>query len=282
MQEYEHIQYSKITSLKKQIYHAKGCAMKYVFILIFSFTVSSAAIADTYLFVGTTFPLILEKNFKGEIGGLGYDIAKKIALKLGHDIKVEIYPFKRALKMVEQGEADVFIGPYKSTEREKFMRFNKYAFYQDPMVFYVKVDSDFQWNNDLSSLKGKRIGLTRGWSYGTRFDQYKPNLDIETASTVKANFQKLLAGRIDLLISHPRSALQFIDTLRITDDVKMIIPPISINKGYYGFSKNKKMDNFLIQFDLEFNKMIDSGEIHQLSRQYNLNFSSINQGKQLQ
>ncbi len=109
--------------------------MKYVFIVILSFIISSTAVAETYLFVGTTFPSILEQKQDGDFYGLGYDIATKIVHRLGHDLKIEIYPFKRALKMIERGEADVLIGPYKSAEREKFMNYTKYAFYRDPMVF---------------------------------------------------------------------------------------------------------------------------------------------------
>ena len=249
--------------------------MKYIFIVILSFIISSTAVAETYLFVGTTFPSILEQKQDGDFYGLGYDIANKIVHRLGHDLKIEIYPFKRALKMIERGEADVLIGPYKSAEREKFMNYTKYAFYRDPMVFYVKEDNFFKWDNEFSSLKGLHIGLTRGWSYGAKFDQYKENLRIETTNTVKANFQKLLADRIDLLVSHPRSASKLIDELKIKDKVKMILPPLIVNKGYYGFSRKRTLDGFLIQFDLEFEKMIESGEILELSRKYNLDFANI-------
>ncbi len=246
--------------------------MKAIFIMILSFVISSTAVAETYFFVGTTFPFILERKQNGEIYGLGADIARKVVHRLGHNLKIEMYPFKRALNMIERGEADVLIGPYKSAEREKFMYYNKYAFYQDPMVFYVKADNSFKWACEFSSLKGKRIGLTRGWSYGTKFDQYKKNLRADTVNTVKANFQKLLVDRIDLLATRPRNASKIIDELKIKDKVKMILPPIIVNKGYYGFSKKKNLEKFLIQFDLEFKKMIESGEILQLNRKYNLYF----------
>ena len=223
-------------------------------------------------FIGTTFPFILEQKQDGEIYGLGADIARKIVHKLGHNFKIEMYPFKRALLMIENGNADIFIGPYKSFEREKYMYYNKYAFYQYPMVFYVKADNFFKWDGELSSLKGKLIGLTRGWSYGIKFDQYKKNLRTYTVNTVKANFQRLLIDRIDLFATHPRNASKIIDALKIKEKVKMILPPIVVNKGYYGFSKKKNLETFLIQFDLEFKKMMDNGEILQLNKKYSLYF----------
>ncbi len=246
--------------------------MKAILILMLSVVLSNTAVAETYSFVGTTFPFILEQKPNGEIYGLGADIARKVVQRLGHNLTITMYPFKRALRMIERGEADVFIGPYKSAERETFMSYNTYAFYQDPMVFYGKADLSFIWGGEFSSLEGKRIGLTRGWSYGTKFDQYKKNLQTDTADTVKANFQKLLVDRIDLFATHPRNASKLIDELHIKEKVKMLLPPIIVNKGYYGFSKKRNLEKFLIQFDLEFKKMIESGEILQLNQKYNLYF----------
>ncbi len=246
--------------------------MKSILIIILSFAISSTVVAETYNFIGTTFPFILEQKQDGKIDGLGADIARKIVHRLGHNLKIRLFPFKRALLMIENGEADVLIGPYKSAEREKFMYYNKYAFYQDPMVFYVKVDNSFKWDGELSSLKGKRIGLTRGWSYGTKFGQYKKNLRTYTVETVKANFGRLLLDRIDLFACHPRNASKIIVELKIKRKVKMILPLIVVNDGYYGFSKKKNLKTFLIQFDLEFKKMIENGEILQLNKKYSLYF----------
>ncbi|WCE28828.1 substrate-binding periplasmic protein [Vibrio sp. SCSIO 43137] len=248
--------------------------MKNILILILFSFISKAAIAETYLFVGTTFPSILEQKKNGEVYGLGHDIAKRIAARLGHEIIIEVYPFQRAMKMVAEGKADAFIGPYKTAEREKFMHYSKYAFYQDPMVFYVKANETLAWNRDFTSLEGLRVGLTRGWSYGEEFDRYKAELDIHTASTVKANFQKLLVGRIDVLVSHPRSTSVLIEELDIENQVKMVLPPITINKGYYGFSRKKKLGKFILQFDREFQKMIKNGDILKLNRNYGLDFVS--------
>lgn len=248
--------------------------MKNIFIMILFSFISRAAIAETYLFVGTTFPSILEQKKNGEVYGLGHDIAKRITDRLGHEIRIEVYPFQRAMKMVAEGKADAFIGPYKTPDREKFMHYSKYAFYQDPMVFYVKANETLVWDRDFTSLEGLRVGLTRGWSYGEEFDRYKTELDVHTASTVKANFQKLLVGRIDVLVSHPRSTSVLIEELDIENEVKMILPPITVNKGYYGFSRKKKLDEFIPLFDLEFKKMIESGEIEELNKKYGLGFIS--------
>ncbi|WP_051227949.1 substrate-binding periplasmic protein [Oceanospirillum beijerinckii] len=243
-------------------------------LLLFSLFLANDTLAKTYYFVGTSFPLILEKSQQGEIRGLGADIAKVIGQKLGHQIEIEIYPFSRALRMIETGRADGFIGPYKSEEREKFMIFTQSHFYQDPMAFYVREESDFEWDGHLSSLQGKKIGLTRGWSFGSEFDQYKPKLNIFEVENIDASFRMLLFDRIELFASHPRAANRVIDKLNIREQVKMILPPIIVNKGYFGFSRKRDLGSFIEQFDSELNRMIINGDIQRMNQAYDLYYSS--------
>lgn len=241
-----------------------------VILLLFSCLLANTALAKTYYFVGTSFPLILEKGPQGEVKGLGADIVREIARRMGHQIKIEIFPFKRALRMVETGRADAFIGPYKSEKREKFMIYTQSHFYQDPMTFYVREESDFQWNGQLSSLADKKIGLTRGWSYGSEFDQFKHQLSTFEVESIDANFKMLLFNRIELLASHPRAANRVIDKLNIRGKVKMILPPIIVNKGYFGFSRKSELGDFIDRFDIEFNKMVGNGEVQRMNQAYDL------------
>ena len=239
-------------------------------LLLFSLFAASPSLAKTYYFVGTSFPLILEKGPQGEVRGLGVDIVREIAQRLGHKIKIEIFPFKRALRMIETGRADAFIGPYKSEEREAFMIYTQSYFYQDPMAFYVRESNEFQWDGSLSSLTGKKIGLTRGWSYGTEFDQFRSQLNIFEVENIEASLKMLLFDRIELVASHPRAANRVIDLLNIRGQVKMILPPIIVNKGYFGFSRKRDLGSFIDQFDSEFNKMVSSGEIQRMNQAYDL------------
>ena len=92
------------------------------FLLLFiSFTVP----AKTVLFVTSEFPLISEETPEQEHTGLGVDIVKLIATRLDLDYKIESYPLKRALSMMEHGEADAIIGPYRSNEREEYLDYAK-------------------------------------------------------------------------------------------------------------------------------------------------------------
>ncbi len=229
--------------------------------------------AEVYEFVGTSFPLILEENKDGEVSGLGAEIAQKILHNLGHTLTIRVYPWKRAQTLVSQGKADVLIGPYKTTARESFLNYNRYPFYQDSMIFYVREKDKFIWDGEYASLQHKEIGIMRGWSYGAKFDRHKDRLNIQVVDTVAGNFKKLMYSRIDMFASNSRNSMAVIKQLNIGYGVKVIPPPISINKGYFGFSKKRKLQDFLAKFDEQLKNMIDSGELQRLNQKYQLDYS---------
>ncbi|NMM39976.1 substrate-binding periplasmic protein [Pseudoalteromonas arctica] len=241
-----------------------------LFTLLITFSHHSAA--NTFYFVGTTFPSVLEKNEQGQIEGLGADIVGEICLRLGCQIKIDILPFKRALKMVELGKADAFIGPYKSKVREQYMVYSEAAFYQDSLVFYVKNSNEFQWYNNLETLKELSVGLTRGWNYGDDFEQYKSQLKVSEVGTMEASFLQLIHDRVDIIVTHPRAAQPVIKQLRLADQVKQLQPPLIINKGYFGFSKKRNLNDFITSFDKELNNMMANGEVKKMSEKYGLAF----------
>ena len=241
-----------------------------LFTLLIVFSHHSAA--NTFYFVGTTFPSVLEKNEQGQIEGLGADIAGEICLRLGCQIKIDILPFKRALKMIELGKADAFIGPYKSAIREQYMVYSEAAFYQDPLVFYVKNSNEFQWHNNLETLKELSVGLTRGWNYGDDFEQYKSQLEVSEVGTVEASFLQLIHDRVDIIVTHPWAAQLVIKQLSLANQVKQLQPPLIVNKGYFGFSKKRNLNEFITLFDKELNNMIANGEVKKMSEKYGLAF----------
>ncbi|OUR85092.1 hypothetical protein A9Q75_00245 [Colwellia psychrerythraea] len=238
-------------------------------VLIFVlYMITNNAIAETYKFVGTTFTHILEQDSSGINKGIGAELATKIMTNIGHDIEIEIYPWKRAQMMVESGLADVLIGPYKTSKREVFFNFNSYHFYQDYMIFYSRHDNEFTWNGDLSALNHLKIGLMAGWAYGDKFDNYKNKLSIVILHSFNSCFGMLLKNRIDLCALNQRNAEKYLSTNK--HKFRQVKTPISSVKGYYGFSKKLELHDLRIEFDRELKKLIDNNEVRQMNKRYGL------------
>ncbi len=243
--------------------------MRRLLCLLLSFFIHGHAIAETYSFAGASFPLLLETQ-NGQVKGLGADIAREILSAMGHQIEIQLYPWKRAQLMVRRGEADVLIATYKTPEREEFLDFTENHIYQDLMVFHRKLNRPIRWNGDYTTLKGKKIGVILGWSYGDEFDQIRDELKLQEVTSVNAVFQMLLLDRVDLTATNARHAWIAINRLEIKDQVECILPPIKRTNVYYGFSKKKNLKELRIQFDLELQKMIKSGRLTRLKKKYNL------------
>ncbi len=228
--------------------------------------------AETYLFAGTYFPYIVEEKSDGVIQGVGVEIAKEIVEGLGHTIQIRLYPWARAQRMIKDGKADVLIGPYKTPEREKFMDYTSHHFYVDRIVFYAKSDRTLVWNGDFSSLQGKVIGTTLGWSYGTTFDQMKESLTLESVNDLCTNFKKLVMGRVYLVPATNRNALVCIEELDIRGEVTLLSPDIQTTKGYYGFSRQKNLTHFKEQFEEKLQQMIKNGAVSRINQTYHLRY----------
>src|ERR1043165_1762103 len=104
--------------------------------------------ARDLLVIGTHFERVYERGQEGEIIGLGPEVVRLIAQRLGHRAIFELYPWARAQALVAQGKADILVGPYKTLERQQLMSFSRLPFYQDQMVFYVRKGTMQDWNGD--------------------------------------------------------------------------------------------------------------------------------------
>ncbi|HEY1149465.1 MAG TPA: transporter substrate-binding domain-containing protein, partial [Pseudoduganella sp.] len=88
---------------------------KLVAILVFLFCLPAPA--RELVVIGSHFERVYERGQEDEIVGLGPEIVRIIAGRLGHKVRFELYPWARAQAMLVQGKADILVGPYKNMER---------------------------------------------------------------------------------------------------------------------------------------------------------------------
>ena len=153
--------------------------MRTAWALILCFLFCQTANAATYRFVGSDFPILSGETEDGELRGIAIDVAIIISHRLGHTIKIRLYPWELAKFMVKNGLADVLMAPHKNHEREKWFDYLENYFFTDKTFFYVAPDWVVRWNGDYAFLYGRTIGLVQSWSVDASFDQAKASL-IET------------------------------------------------------------------------------------------------------
>nr|WP_298114604.1 transporter substrate-binding domain-containing protein [uncultured Pseudomonas sp.] len=223
------------------------------------------ALAREWLAVGTNFPQVFERSAEGEYRGLAVSVLHHGLDMLGHSVRFELHPWARAQYMVEQGQADILIGPYKTAEREARFAFSTMAFYRDRVVFYGRRDRLPPWHGDYQALPGRPIGVVRAWSYGDRFVQAKSTLDLVTVESVENGLKMLSLGRLQLLASNQRNSRPVLLKLGLLDEIVELDPPISLEDGYFAFPRLASHDALRKDFDRALAEMIEQGELARLA-----------------
>lgn len=216
------------------------------------------------LAVGASFSGVFEETSDGQWRGLAVDVLRQLAASAGDTIRFKMYPWPRAQAMVELGQADILIGPYRSPERENLYAFFDLPFYRDRVLFYARQDSTTLWAGDLSALRSTRIGAIRGWHYGPAFDRARPVLNISEIPQLENGFQMLAYRRVDLLASNERNSVPVLAALGMTGQLVPLCPAITQLDGYFAFPRATRFAAARDQYSALFKAMVKSGELERL------------------
>ncbi len=169
----------------------------------------------------------------GKPSGFAIDIVDEIFTRLKIKNEITIVPFKRGLKMVEEGDADLAIFVSKNEQRSRYMIFTEPIEETQFLLYYSDKWKNFHWKN-WQELIPFRIGIVRGFNYGnqwlTAVNKYK--LNVQAVGDNQQLIKMLLLGRVDLAIIEFNSAEHFIENNpqykgRITATTKAIFQSVN-------------------------------------------------------
>ncbi|WP_051294194.1 substrate-binding periplasmic protein [Pseudoduganella violaceinigra] len=238
---------------------------------VFALLVCLPVGARDLLVIGTHFERVYERGQEGEVVGFGPEIVRLIAERLGHRPIFELYPWARAQALVAQGKADILVGPYKTFERQQLMAFSKLPFYQDQMVFYVRKGMLQDWSGDYAELAEQRIAIVNGWSYGAAFDKARPQLRLDVVNSVDSGLKMLAAQHAQMFASNRRNTEPVLGRLGLSGQLTMLPRVIDVQEGYFAFPKRPASDALRKEFDAEFQRLVDSGELKRLGLRHEVN-----------
>lgn len=226
--------------------------------------VAAPAAAREWLAVGAEFPRLFGRSLEGQYIGLGPEVLREVARRMGDSVRFEVYPWARAQKMVSQGQADILIGPYRTPEREQRFLFSQHAFYRDRIVFFARDGVEVAWQGDYAALAGKRVGIIRGWTYGPAFDDGREAMDLHSIESVDNALRMLVLGRIDLLASNERNTRPRIEALE-RGTVHQLQPIIDIQDGYFAFPRTEDHAALRADFDRTFASLVSDGRLGEMA-----------------
>ncbi|MBL3558641.1 MULTISPECIES: substrate-binding periplasmic protein [Marinobacter] len=132
------------------------------------------------------------------VTGLYVDIFNEIADRIDWNVRYVEAPFRRILRMMEDGDIDVMLGPVKTAEREEMMAFVAPVFPPERKLFFYHRDENRV--TEYEDLYGMKIGVLAGASYFEKFDT-----DEELTKEPIARYENLMRmlemGRVDVVVA---------------------------------------------------------------------------------
>lgn len=226
--------------------------------------------AEQILAVGAEFANIFEQTREGEYTGFAMEILRLLAKRNGDQVSFGIYPWSRAQWMVEHGQAQILIGPYKNPEREERFTFARRPFYRDFMVFYARQNDSRRWTGSYADLHDAKIGVIHGWAYGAQFEVSKNSLKPEMVNSLLNGLNMLEAKHIDLLATNLRNTDAIIRKSNGRySGLLPLEPVIDIQDGYLAYCPHhcKKLQ---LRYDELFEQLLAEEDFQRLAYKYGI------------
>ena len=210
-------------------------------------------------------------NDNDSMSGMFVEIVEEVFRRLKQPITIKFLPGLRAYKMMENNEVDGFFSVKKNIDREKNMLFPHEPLLKQDYVIFKLIESNFQFDGNITSLQNARIGVVNNMSYGSIFDKaFKDGIfgNIDTSPTIDVIFKKLIAKRMDVVIFSKDVGISLIKRYGFQDKIIICGPPVETVESYIVFRHTPEGKHLSDSFDLVMNEMKKDGTLLQIQRKY--------------
>ncbi|MCT4544589.1 MAG: basic amino acid ABC transporter substrate-binding protein [Vallitalea sp.] len=196
----------------------------------------------------------------GEIVGFDIEISKKIAEKLGMELKIEDMKFGALTAALQTGKIEfIAAGMTRDEEKAKVINFSD-SYFKSTQVILVKKDSDVVKSKD--DLVGKKIGV----QLGTTGELEAKKVEDATVESYDAGYTAVLdlaKGRIDAVVIDQKPAEKF-----ASKNDKIVVLDEELTKEDYSLAVNKNNEELLTTINEVLKEMHENGEYDKLYEKY--------------
>jgi polar amino acid transport system substrate-binding protein len=184
----------------------------------------------------------------GKAAGVYPALIAEAFKRMNVDVEIQAVPWKRALEGLDRG-INAVGGIYKNGDRLKKYDYSEKLF-DEVITVYVQAGKGAAFKG-IDSLKGKTVGVIRGWSYGDDFDEAVKNkvLTVEPVAGDSQNFHKLVESRLDGVLAIKESAAAEIASSGLADKIEALSPPMSSNPSFLAFAKSSNKTDLIAKFN---------------------------------
>jgi polar amino acid transport system substrate-binding protein len=215
---------------------------------------------QTITVIGELFPPMTNADGSGQ----QFDIVKAIFEPLGYKVVTKVYPYKRAIYILESGQADILVGLLKDSELK--LTFSKYPHDADNIVVIYPKDKEIIWRG-INTLKNKNIAVIPGVQKPLEKYVSTDGLTLNEVNTRDQAYKKMLIGRDDFLIDCECGyLLKEVEQYR----ERFTFERIGRLDIFAGFSRNEKSLKLKNIWDAKFPQFILTDQAHDIYKKWGL------------
>lgn len=173
--------------------------------------------------------------------GVASAIIQEACKRVGLKAEFHFMPWTRAMAETQQGAYTALFNAYYSDERARNYAVSD-PYFKTHLVLCTRKETEIQFDGSTQSLHPYRLGVVRGYVNTTAIDNDR-KLKKDEAENDVLNLQKLLHGRVDVIIIDRYQALHLIKnnpTIQAElNDIKFISPELESKTLHVMFSKER-------------------------------------------
>jgi len=203
----------------------------------------------------------------GQASGIDVETARELCGRLGIEPKFREFPWKRALKYMKTGKVDALLTPRRTREREEFIYYPSEPMRIEKAVLLARKGSGIKATG-LEELRGKRVGVVRGYAYAPELDS---NQEIEriVCNDDEQLVRILAKGRVPLIAGAEEGSMRY-----LCKQAGFEIEVVCVLDGiptYIGFSKKalgEKTRGLAEKFSKALRQLKEEGFIKKIESRY--------------
>lgn len=189
-----------------------------------------------------TWTVVCEDNFPpynfirdGEKTGLDTDIVRAVLAQIGVDENLQVYPWSRALGMLENGSADLLYQVVDTPERRaRFILVGPLR--RGRTVLAVRAGESFA-PRGIDGLKGHSVGVVRAFRYTAEFDDAA--LDRVVANDNQTLVRMLVGQHVDVIVGDYNTLTFIAQQQGVADRIRLLPTPLGEVARYVALPKDR-------------------------------------------
>ncbi len=229
------------------------------------------ATGENVLRLATDLWLPYENISNQEAPGFSTEVIATVLSEMGVASKTRELPWARALKEVYEGKSDALYSAFWSKERAQYCFYPEEPLATEKWVFFVRAtEVDNLSYSSYDELRNRQIGVLRGASITEEFWLFlKENENYHEVPTDEQNFNKLVKGRLDYVVTSYSNGIMLAKQMGLADQIQPLpSPTIKEDDLHIIFSKKTVEPAFVERFSKTLKEFIKTDPYRSLYERY--------------